>query len=183
MFYRKIDNLYYPYETTSKIRVRYFSYPHYWKYRWRHFFVFRLVFFFETLISMYNKKKITRWFEHMKFIFSRKKDFTSERSERVKYFFHSKTNFICSRHRVISSNYHPYICQTTVQVQQDLTFLKTRVLKNNWWKILFWAGIVKEKQTILEVGWCQGISRISMMVYSVESALTVWPNGRVQDNI
>ena len=41
----------------------------------------------------------------MKFIFSWKKDLTSERSERVKYFFHSKINFTCSRHRVISIIY------------------------------------------------------------------------------
>ena len=40
-----------------------------------------------------NKKKITCWFEQMK-IFSWKKDFMSERSERVKSFFHSKINFI-----------------------------------------------------------------------------------------
>ena len=34
-----------------------------------------------------NEKKITRWLEHMKFIFSWKKDSTSEHSELVKYLF------------------------------------------------------------------------------------------------
>ena len=37
----------------------------------------------------------------MKFIFEWKKYFTSERIERVKSFFHSKINFICSMQRVI----------------------------------------------------------------------------------
>ena len=52
-----------------------------------------------------NKKKITRWLEQIKFIFSWKKDFTCSLRSLVKYFFHSKINFICSRHRVISSIY------------------------------------------------------------------------------
>ena len=38
---------------------------------------------------------ITRWREHMKFIFEWKKYFTSEHSEQVKSFFHEKINFLC----------------------------------------------------------------------------------------
>ena len=41
----------------------------------------------------------------MKFIFSWKKDLTHCLCSLEKYFFHSKINFICSRHRVISSIY------------------------------------------------------------------------------
>ena len=37
----------------------------------------------------------------MKFIFEWKKDFTSKRTERVKFFFHEKINFICSSQHVI----------------------------------------------------------------------------------
>ena len=68
-------------------------------------FSFSFFFLFSKHSYLYNKKKITRWFEDMKFIFSWKKDFTSKRNERVKYFFHSKINFISSRHRAISSIY------------------------------------------------------------------------------
>ena len=38
-------------------------------------FVFRLVFLFSKHSYLCNKKKITHWLEHMKFIFSWKKDF------------------------------------------------------------------------------------------------------------
>ena len=54
-------------------------------------FVFRLLFFlFSKHSYICNKKEITRWLEHMKFILW-KKDFRS------------KINFICSRHSLISS--------------------------------------------------------------------------------
>ena len=46
----------------------------------------------------------------MKFIFEWKKYFTSERSERVKSFFHKKINFISSNHRVIFFLLHRYQC-------------------------------------------------------------------------
>ena len=50
---------------------------------------------------------VIKWNLHVRLniwsLSSRGKDFTSEHSERVKYFFHSKINFTCSRHRVISS--------------------------------------------------------------------------------
>ena len=39
----------------------------------------------------------------MKFIFSSTKDFTCSLRSFVKYFFHSKINFICLRHRVTFS--------------------------------------------------------------------------------
>ena len=44
---------------------------------------------------------ITRWRENMKLIFEWKKYFMSMSSERVKYFFHPKINFISSNQRVI----------------------------------------------------------------------------------
>ena len=44
----------------------------------------------------------------MKFIFEGKKYFKSERSERVKSFFHEKINFICLRQRVIFFLLHIY---------------------------------------------------------------------------
>ena len=44
---------------------------------------------------------ITRWREHLKFIFKWKKDITSERSEQVKFFPHENINFICSNKHVI----------------------------------------------------------------------------------
>ena len=69
-------------------------------------FVFRLVFFlFSKHLYLCNKKKITRCLEHMKLIFSWKKYFTRLLRSLVKYFFHSKINFICSRHYVISFIY------------------------------------------------------------------------------
>ena len=46
----------------------------------------------------------------MKFIFEWKKYFSSERSERVKYFFHEKKNFICSIQNVIFFLLHRYEC-------------------------------------------------------------------------
>ena len=96
VFYRKIDNSYFPYETKSGIfslvKISLMSFLCF-------SFVFRLVFLFSKHSYLCNKNKITRWFEHIKFIFLWKKDFTSERS---------KVNFICSRHRVISSIYFPF---------------------------------------------------------------------------
>ena len=69
-------------------------------------FVFCIVFFLFLKHSyLCNKMKITRWFEHMKFIFSWKKDFTWSLCSPVRDFFHSKINFICSCHCVISSIY------------------------------------------------------------------------------
>ena len=64
-------------------------------------------FFFKFSKHSYlcNKKKITRLFEHMKFIFSWKKKITRSLCSLTKYFFHSKINFICSRHRLTSSIY------------------------------------------------------------------------------
>ena len=59
---------------------------------------------------VYYIEDIARWHEHMKFIFERKKYFTSERSERVKSFFHVKINFISSSQRVIFFLLHRYEC-------------------------------------------------------------------------
>ena len=44
---------------------------------------------FSKHLYLCNKKKITRWFEDMKYY-------------DMKYFFHSKINLISSRHRVVS---------------------------------------------------------------------------------
>ena len=74
-----------------------------WRFRWRHYFVFPLFFLFSKHSYLCNKKKITRWLEHMKFILSWKKDFTRSLHSPVKYFFHSKINFICSRQNFICS--------------------------------------------------------------------------------
>ena len=49
-------------------------------------------------------ENIARWLEHMKFIFSWKNDFTSERSSAqltCEIFLHEKINFICSSQRAI----------------------------------------------------------------------------------
>ena len=64
-------------------------------------------------LSLFIKKyreDITRWCEHMKFIFEWKKSFKSERSEQVKSFFHKKINFICSSQRAIFFLLHRYEC-------------------------------------------------------------------------
>ena len=69
---------------------------------------------FNTLTAHVRKIKerymedYTWWREHMKLIFDWKKYFTSERSERVKSFFHKKINFICSSQRVIFFLLHRY---------------------------------------------------------------------------
>ena len=47
----------------------------------------------------------------MKFIFSCKKDFTRSLRSLVKNFFHWKINFICWRHRIISSIYFVFLLQ------------------------------------------------------------------------
>ena len=64
---------------------------------------FRLVFFYFRNMHSYlcNKKKITHWFEHMKFIFSWKKKFHLFAALTLEIFFHSKINFISLRHRVM----------------------------------------------------------------------------------
>ena len=62
-------------------------------------------FLFSKHSYLCNKKKIARWLERMKFIFLWKKDFTCSLLLLMKYFFHSKINFICLRHSVISSIY------------------------------------------------------------------------------
>ena len=73
-------------------------------------FVFRLVSFFyfqNTHIYVIKRKShvgLNIWILSS----SAKKYFTSERSEQVKSFFHSKIKFICSRHRVIFSLYQWY---------------------------------------------------------------------------
>ena len=46
----------------------------------------------------------------MRFIFEWKKYFTSQRSERVKPFFHEKINFIFSSQRIIFFLLHRYEC-------------------------------------------------------------------------
>ena len=61
------------------------------------------------LVNLYTEN-ITRWGEHMKFIFEWKKYFTSEHSEQVKSFFHEKINFICSSQRAIFFLLHRYKC-------------------------------------------------------------------------
>ena len=77
----------------------------------RHSFVFRLFFFlFWKHSYLCNKKKITLWFKDMKFLRLLEKDF-----------FHSKINFICSRHRVISSIYFLMILQRAMITVRDTT--------------------------------------------------------------
>ena len=53
---------------------------------------------------------ITQGCEDMKFIFEWKNYFTSECSERVKFFFHEKMNFISSSQHVIFFLLHRYEC-------------------------------------------------------------------------
>ena len=78
-------------------------------------FVLRLVFFlFSKHLYLCNKKKFICRFEHINFIFSWKIDFTHSLRSLMKYFFHSKINFICSRHRVIISIY--YVLWQTIRV-------------------------------------------------------------------
>ena len=69
------------------------------------FLWFSSCFFIFSKHSYLCNKKNTRWFEHMKFIFEWKKDFTCSLHSLVIYYFHSNINFICLRHRVISSIY------------------------------------------------------------------------------
>ena len=65
------------------------------------FLCFSSSFFFSKHSYLCNKKKITRWFEHMKFIFSWKKDFTHLLHSLLKYFFHLKINFIIYVHATV----------------------------------------------------------------------------------
>ena len=74
---------------------------------------------------------ITRWREHMKFIFEWKKYFTSERSKRVKSFFHEKINFICSSQRVIFFILHRYECFENKKKLIRLTFVIELIRKTN----------------------------------------------------
>ena len=65
---------------------------------------------FITSLYIIYREDITRWREDMKFIFEWKNYFTSECSERVKFFFLEKINFISSRQRVIFYLLHRYEC-------------------------------------------------------------------------
>ena len=79
VFYRKIDNSF-PYETLSGIRARYFhiltseDIADIIPLLFFCFLSFLFFLIFETLKYLCNKKIITRLFEDMRFIFSRKKD-------------------------------------------------------------------------------------------------------------
>ena len=53
-------------------------------------------------------EEIARWREHIKFIFSWKKDLFAALTHEI--FFHEKINFICSNQRVISFLLHRYEC-------------------------------------------------------------------------
>ena len=63
----------------------------------------------------------------MKFIFSWKKRFYSF-AALTKYFFHSKKNFICSRHRLISSKYSAVVLTTTTDMKESEPRVFTEVL-------------------------------------------------------
>ena len=65
-------------------------------------------FAFVELVSPYNKKNITRWFEDMNFMFSWQEQYlTRSLSSLMRYCScHSNIKFISSRHRVISSIYY-----------------------------------------------------------------------------
>ena len=68
-------------------------------------------FAFVELVSPYNKKNITRWLEHMNFMFSWQEQYlTRSLRSLVRYCScHSNIKFISSRHRVISSIYFRFI--------------------------------------------------------------------------
>ena len=68
---------------------------------------------------------ITRWLEHMKFMFEWKQYFTSDRSERLKSFF-DKIKFICSSQRATYFLLHRYECFENFTVSKILQCPKQR---------------------------------------------------------